>query len=51
MMREGSSEKNLESLVPLINDKNYHRCMLVTDDRNVFSSNKKAIWIGRCIVR
>ncbi len=37
MMREGSSEKNLESLVPLVNDKNYHRCMLVTDDRNVFS--------------
>jgi adenine deaminase len=37
MMREGSSEKNLEALLPLVNDKNFHRCMLVTDDRNVFS--------------
>ncbi|MDD5486162.1 MAG: adenine deaminase [Dehalococcoidales bacterium] len=37
MIREGSSEKNLETLLPLVNDKNYNRCMLVTDDRNVFS--------------
>ena len=34
MVREGSSEKNLEELLPLVNDGNYHRCLLVTDDRN-----------------
>ncbi|MDP3062245.1 MAG: amidohydrolase family protein, partial [Chloroflexota bacterium] len=34
MIREGSAEKNLEALLPLVNDGNYHRCMLVVDDRN-----------------
>lgn len=34
MIREGSSEKNLEALLPLVSDGNYHRCMLVVDDRN-----------------
>ena len=34
MLREGSSEKNLEALLPLVNDKNYKRCMLVVDDRS-----------------
>ena len=34
MIREGSSEKNLETLLPLVNDGNYHRCMLVVDDRS-----------------
>lgn len=34
MIREGSSERNLEELLPLVTDKTYHRCMLVTDDRN-----------------
>ncbi|GBD11428.1 Adenine deaminase [bacterium HR23] len=34
MIREGSSEKNLEELLPLVNDRTYHRCMLVVDDRN-----------------
>ncbi|MFC1935762.1 adenine deaminase [Chloroflexota bacterium] len=34
MIREGSVEKNLEDLLPLVNHGNYHRCMLVVDDRN-----------------
>jgi len=34
MIREGSSEKNLEALLPLITDKTYKRCMLVVDDRS-----------------
>ena len=34
MIREGSSEKNLEELIPLVNSNNYHRCLFVTDDRN-----------------
>ena len=34
MIREGSAEKNLEELLPLVNHGNYHRCMLVVDDRN-----------------
>lgn len=34
MLREGSSEKNLESLLPLVNDRTYHRCFFVTDDRS-----------------
>ncbi|MBU2009775.1 MAG: adenine deaminase [Chloroflexi bacterium] len=33
MLREGSSEKNLEALLPLVTDKTYHRCLLVVDDR------------------
>ncbi|MDD5402069.1 MAG: adenine deaminase [Dehalococcoidales bacterium] len=35
MIREGSSEKNMEALLPLVSEKTWHRCMLVTDDRNV----------------
>ncbi|MBI4338502.1 MAG: adenine deaminase [Chloroflexi bacterium] len=34
MIREGSAEKNLEDLLPLVTNGNYHRCMLVVDDRN-----------------
>jgi adenine deaminase len=33
MLREGSSEKNLESLLPLVTDKTWPRCMFVVDDR------------------
>lgn len=34
MIREGSSEKNLEALLPLVTDKTYSRCMFVVDDRS-----------------
>ncbi len=34
MIREGSSEKNLEELLPLVNDKTYKRCLFVVDDRS-----------------
>jgi adenine deaminase len=34
MIREGSSEKNLETLLPLVTDKTYHRCLFVVDDRS-----------------
>lgn len=34
MIREGSSEKNLEALLPLVNDHTYRRCMFVVDDRS-----------------
>ena len=34
MIREGSSEKNLDALLPLITDKTYRRCLLVVDDRS-----------------
>jgi len=34
MFREGSSEKNLEALLPLVTDKTWQRCMLVVDDRS-----------------
>jgi adenine deaminase len=33
MIREGSSEKNLDDLLPLVTDKTYKRCLFVTDDR------------------
>jgi adenine deaminase len=33
MIREGSSEKNLEALLPLVTDKTWPRCMFVVDDR------------------
>ncbi len=34
MIREGSVERNLEELLPLVDDNSYHRCMLVVDDRD-----------------
>ncbi len=34
MIREGSSAKNLEALLPLVNEYTGDRCMLVTDDRS-----------------
>jgi adenine deaminase len=34
MIREGSSEKNLEELLPLVTDRTYKRCILVVDDRS-----------------
>ena len=34
MIREGSSEKNLADLLPLVNDFNSQNCSLVTDDRH-----------------
>ncbi|MFQ5827103.1 MAG: adenine deaminase, partial [Dehalococcoidia bacterium] len=34
MIREGSSEKNLEALLPLVTDKTYGRCLFVVDDRS-----------------
>jgi adenine deaminase len=34
MIREGSSEKNLEALLPLVTDRTYKRCLLVVDDRS-----------------
>ncbi|MFA5628768.1 MAG: adenine deaminase [Dehalococcoidales bacterium] len=36
MIREGSSEKNLQELLPLVTDKTYKRCMFVVDDRSCF---------------
>jgi adenine deaminase len=33
MIREGSSERNLDELLPLVTDKTYKRCLFVTDDR------------------
>jgi adenine deaminase len=34
MIREGSTEKNLEDLLPLVTDKTWQRCMFVVDDRS-----------------
>ncbi len=34
MIREGTSEKNLEDLIQLVTDKTWHRCMFVVDDRS-----------------
>lgn len=34
MIREGSSEKNLDALLSLITDKTYPRCFFVVDDRS-----------------
>ncbi len=33
MIREGSSEKNLDTLLPLVTDNTYKRCLLAVDDR------------------
>jgi adenine deaminase len=34
MIREGSSEKNLEALLPLVTDKTFKKCCFVVDDRS-----------------
>jgi adenine deaminase len=34
MIREGTTEKNLEELLPLVTDHTYPRCLLVVDDRS-----------------
>lgn len=34
LIREGSTEKNLEALLPLVTDKTHQRCLLVVDDRH-----------------
>ncbi|MFC1993340.1 adenine deaminase [Chloroflexota bacterium] len=34
MIREGSSEKNLAALLPLVTDNTYKRCLFVVDDRS-----------------
>jgi adenine deaminase len=34
MIREGSTEKNLEALLPLVTDETWPRCLFVTDDRH-----------------
>ncbi|MDD5313059.1 MAG: adenine deaminase [Dehalococcoidia bacterium] len=34
MIREGTSEKNLATLLPLVTEKTWHRCMFVVDDRS-----------------
>ena len=33
MLREGSSEKNVEELLPAVTDSTFHHCMFVVDDR------------------
>jgi adenine deaminase len=33
MIREGSTEKNLKALLPLVDENTYPRCMFITDDR------------------
>ena len=34
MIREGSSEKNLKTLLPLVTEKTWRRCLFVVDDRS-----------------
>jgi adenine deaminase len=34
MIREGSSEKNLDDLLPLVTDRTFKRCFFVVDDRS-----------------
>jgi len=34
MIREGSTEKNLEALLPMVTDATWPRCLLVVDDRH-----------------
>jgi adenine deaminase len=60
MIREGSTEKNLEALLPLVTDKTYPRCLFVVDDRHaedilndgdIDAVVRKAIWLGLDPVR
>ena len=60
MIREGSSEKNLEELLPLVTDETYKRCLFVVDDRScadllrdgdIDAVVRKAIRLGLAPVR
>jgi adenine deaminase len=60
MIREGSSEKNLEALLPLVTDRTFSRCSFVVDDRNcvdilhdgeIDAVVRKAIYLGLDPVR
>ncbi|MFP3974779.1 MAG: adenine deaminase [Dehalococcoidia bacterium] len=42
MIREGSSEKNLDALLPLVTDQTFGRCFFVVDDR----SCTDLLWYG-----
>ncbi len=33
-LRQGTSEKNLRDIIPAVDDSNFHRCCLVSDDRD-----------------
>ncbi len=55
LIREGTTEKNLEALIPLVNDKNWPRFMMATDDRtasdllrfgHIDHNLKKAVFAG-----
>lgn len=35
MLREGSAAKNIEQLLPAVNEKNFHRFLFCTDDRSI----------------
>ncbi len=41
MIREGSTARNLEELLPLVNERTCSRCMFVTDDRTPESLEKE----------
>ena len=60
MIREGSTEKNLEALLPLITDRTWPRCIFVVDDRHagdilhdgdINAAVRKAIQLGLDPVR
>jgi adenine deaminase len=60
MIRGGSSEKNLETLLPLVTNETYRRCMFVVDDRtcvdlledgDLDAALRKAIGLGLDPVR
>ncbi len=60
MIREGSSEKNLEELLPLVTDHSWPRCLFVVDDRSasdllrdgdIDAVVRKAIALGLAPVR
>jgi adenine deaminase len=41
MIREGSSEKNLDALLPLVTDNTYKRCFFVVDDRSCYDLRRE----------
>ena len=48
MIREGTTEKNLEELLPLVTDDTYPRCLLVVDDRSARDLPTTATWTRSC---
>lgn len=41
MLREGSAARNLKALLPAVDDRNFHRFLMCTDDKDIYDLEKE----------